>query len=276
MEAQCKSCGAPQTSRYCPECGEQRLTPKLRSVGYILRDLFKDITEVDGKVWLTLRKLLFSPGSIDRDFWEGRRKIYMRPITLFLLINVLFVMFSSLSDFYVNFYSQRDLQQYSQWVTPHLMSYIDSQGWDVKDFAAHYDQMVKVLARSLIILQVPIFALFVALICRKKGFFSGDFVTFSLNFHSLFLILFLVIGYPDLLIRAINNLEVLPFNIPYIKFTILQAGMLIYLFFAMRRLFGFSNWQTLWRLPFVVIAYFLSHIIYRFLQLIITTSMIEL
>ena len=100
---QCKSCGAEQTGRYCPECGEQRLNPELRSAGHIVKQLFTELTDLNGKFWLSLKTLISQPGKFDKDYSIGRRKIYIKPITLFLLINVVFVMFATLSDFFVNF-----------------------------------------------------------------------------------------------------------------------------------------------------------------------------
>lgn len=271
----CQSCGTELTDKYCPACGEQRISPELRSSGYLLKTFFTELTDLDSKLWLTLKNLLFRPGQIDYDYSIGRRKIYIKPITLFLLINVIFVMFSTLSDFFVNFYSQVHLQNYSQWTTPFLLDYVATTGLDEQQFGERYDQLVKVLARSLIILQVPFFAFFVAIICFKKGYFSGDYMTFSLVYHSWFLLLFIVIVYPDQAIAWVNQLEILPFTIPYTRRFLLWSVMLIYMALAMRKMFQFSWLDTLLRLPFLFVGFGLSHALYRFTQLVITTLLIE-
>lgn len=272
---QCKSCGAEQTSRYCPECGEQRLNPSLRSATYVVKELFRELTEVDGKLWRTLRTLIFTPGQIDKDYATGRRRIYIKPITLFLIINVIFVMFATLSDFFVNYYSQRDWQPYSELTKPWLVDYVAQTGWTEKEFAERYDQLVKVLARSLIIIQVPFFALLMGILCYRRSLFSGDYLTFALSYHSWVLILFLIAEYTDKAADYINQTEVLPIKLTGILFYILFLGKIIYLSLAMRRMFDFSWINVIWRLPFAVAAYYVAHGVYRFIQLIITTSLIE-
>lgn len=271
----CKSCDAEQTGKYCSACGEVKLTPELRTVTHILRDLVKELTDLDSKLWLTLRTLLSNPGKVDYDYSVGRRRIYIKPITLFLLINICYMMFASLSDFYVNFFSQRDLQVYSGWIKPYLIEYIANSGLSEAEFVSRYDQLVKALARSLIIIQVPFFALFITALCYKKELFSGDYFIFSLNFHSCVLILFIVAGYPDYLIYWINDSKILPFNLPYTQWLFLFGGKLLYILFALKMMFKFTWLQTLWRLPIVIVLYGISHMIYRFIQLLITISLMD-
>ena len=197
MSEICKSCGALQTSRYCPECGEERLSPELRSAGYLVKQLFTELTDLNGKFLTTLKTLILKPGLVDRDYADGRRKIYIKPVTLFLLINVFYLMFATLSDFFINFSSQLNLQIYSDLVKPLLLDYVKDTGWTVNEFRERYNQLVKVLARSLIIIQVPFFALFIGVICYQRRHFSGDYLTFSLNFHSMLLIISLSAEYID-------------------------------------------------------------------------------
>lgn len=274
-ETCCKSCHATQTGKYCPECGEVKLSPELRSFRYILKDLATEISDVDGKLWRTLRTLLFHPGQIDYDYSIGRRRIYIKPVTLFLLINVGYVMFATLTDFFVSFYDQLSLQGYSSLVKPYVMNYIEQSGIGYAEFAERYNQLVKVLARSLIIIQVPFFALFMALICYKRDLYSGDYLTFALNYHSWILILFVVGVYPDQFIRWFNQLGILPIGLPYIQWWIIFGGKILYASFAMKTMFQFNWLNVLWRVPLVIVAYYISHTIYRFIQLLITVSLIE-
>lgn len=271
----CQSCGAEQSGNYCTVCGEERLTPKLRSSSYLMKSFFTELTDIDGKFWFTTKNLILHPGQIDYDYSIGRRNIYIKPVTLFLMINVLFVMLSSLTDFYIKFSAQIELQAYSTIIRPHVLDYVASTGLALNEFSQQYDQLVKLLARSLIIIQVPIFAIFLALICYRKNYYFGDYITFSLNYHSWFLLLMIVIIYPDYPIRWINETELLPFKIPSIWRYLLTGAVLIYFSIAIQRMFRFSWLQTLLRVPFVLVAFFASHFLYRFSQLFITISLMD-
>lgn len=261
--------------QYCNQCGEQRVSAELRSVKYILRDLFTEFTSVDGKLWKTLRTLFFKPGQLDYDYHIGKRINYIKPITLFLLFNVLFVMFSPITDFYLSFYDQLDHQTYSSFTKPLVLEYIAEQQASVKSYAQAYNQLVPVLARSLIILQVPVFAFLVSLICWQKNKFSGDYLIFGFNYNSWLLVWIVFLQIPAYAIGFFGEL-IFDKDASFPVFAILlPAGLLTYLWFSAKKLFQFSFWQILWRMPLLTGAVLLSHLSFRFFQMVITLALIK-
>ena len=109
----CVSCGAEVSGKFCSHCGEQQLDPELRSLSHMAKDLVEDLTSVDGKLKVTLQNLLLRPGQLDYNYHIGKRNPYLKLITLFLLINVFFVSFAPITDFYLTFYDQLNAQFYS-------------------------------------------------------------------------------------------------------------------------------------------------------------------
>ena len=49
-----------------------------------------EFISLDGRLWLTLWTLLRYPGRLARDYFDGRGARYMRPLNLFLLLNLVF------------------------------------------------------------------------------------------------------------------------------------------------------------------------------------------
>ena len=80
----CPNCGEPAASPFCPTCGESQ-TPPLLSVGAWLRETASELLAVDGRVFRTLRALLFSPGTLDQEWARGRRRPYLGPTRLYLI-----------------------------------------------------------------------------------------------------------------------------------------------------------------------------------------------
>ena len=78
----------------------------------------------------------------------------------------------------------------------------------------------------------------------------------------------IIVSYPLSLIIA--DLQIWP---AYLLF--LSIGVFIYITVASRFMFKLSWIAALWRLPLLVTAFFISHIIYRLLQLTITVLLIE-
>ena len=60
-----------------------------------------------------------------------------------------------------------------------------------------------------------------------------------------------------------------------IYLNLVKIGVVGYLIFAVRRLFSMNWIEILIRMVFLIIAYRVSHTVFRFLQLIITSSMVE-
>ena len=272
----CVNCQTERVGEYCQNCGEQKLTPELRSVSYIISHIISDLTSLDGKVWKTALTVMTRPGQLEKDFSVGRRVGYMKPITLFFLFNVLFVMFSTGTDFYVSFYDQLHHQPfYSKWLEPHALSYIASQNIELVTFAAYYDQLVKALARSMIILQVPFFTVFVSLIFYNKKYYAGDYFTYSLNAHGWLLIWMLLLQGLSGLISFFVQAHYPDFSPTVILFPLIIGGFSLYFLMAARRMFDLSWWQCIWRLPILFSAFLISHMIFRFLQFFITSALVN-
>ena len=85
----CADCGTPATGNYCPHCGQETRieTPTIR---HFLHELADQYIAVEGKLGRTLRVLLTKPGQLTRDYVEGRRQRYVRPLKLYLTVSVVF------------------------------------------------------------------------------------------------------------------------------------------------------------------------------------------
>ena len=272
----CANCQAEMFGEYCAKCGEQRVTPELRSMRYIVGNIIADLTTLDSKVWKTTLTVLLRPGKLEKDFSLGRRIDYMKPITLFFLINVLFVMFSEASDFYVNFYSQINYQPgYSKILKPFVLEYIANKDIELSKFAEYYDQLVKALARSVIILQVPFFALFSSLIFLRKNYYAGDYFTYSLNAHGWYLMVTLILQATMSAIELLIQLSDVSYDLTPFAFYGVLLMFFPYLALASKRMFDLTWLQTLWRLPLLFIAFALSHQLFRLVQFLITMALVE-
>jgi uncharacterized protein DUF3667 len=83
----CRNCGAPAGDLYCPTCG-QETTLALPTVRSMLRDAAGRYVALDGRMWRTLFPLLFRPGFLTREYLVGRRRRYIRPARLFLVLSI--------------------------------------------------------------------------------------------------------------------------------------------------------------------------------------------
>jgi hypothetical protein len=85
----CRNCGTPLSGQYCSRCG-QRARSRLISIWELVRDAIGDLFELDSRLWQTLIPLVFSPGSLTRDYLTGRRARFMPPFRTYLVLSVVF------------------------------------------------------------------------------------------------------------------------------------------------------------------------------------------
>lgn len=89
IEGSCPNCGTALAGRYCSTCGQRavHLRPALHD---LLHEVFHEFAHVDSKIIRTLGLLLFRPGLLTREFFEGKRARSVTPLRLYLLTSVLF------------------------------------------------------------------------------------------------------------------------------------------------------------------------------------------
>jgi hypothetical protein len=91
-DGSCRNCGAPLAGDYCAGCGQRVRELRLADVA---GEALEDVTDLDSRLWRTLKGLLFRPGSVTADYINGRRARYVPPIRLYLVVSfAVFLVFS--------------------------------------------------------------------------------------------------------------------------------------------------------------------------------------
>lgn len=88
----CLNCGTQVAGRFCQQCGQENLEVK-ESFLQLVRHFIEDVTHFDGKLWKTVKLLLFKPGSLTKLYMEGKRASYIHPIRMYLFVSAVFFLF---------------------------------------------------------------------------------------------------------------------------------------------------------------------------------------
>jgi hypothetical protein len=91
-EKNCLNCGTSVTGRYCQHCGQENVEVK-ESFGHLIMHFVEDITHFDGKLWVTLKLLLFKPAKLTQHYMDGKRATYIHPIRMYLFVSAVFFFF---------------------------------------------------------------------------------------------------------------------------------------------------------------------------------------
>jgi Protein of unknown function (DUF3667) len=81
----CRNCGAHTTGHYCANCGQETRIA-LPTFGTFMREAAGRYVALDGRLWRTLFALVARPGFLTLEYFSGRRRRYIRPARLFLVL----------------------------------------------------------------------------------------------------------------------------------------------------------------------------------------------
>ena len=92
--AACASCGhALAGESYCSRCGEEVLDARKLALRYFLtHSVLHELVNVDGKIWRTLKLLLFRPGFLAIEYAAGRRRPYVGPVRVLIVAIIAYVL----------------------------------------------------------------------------------------------------------------------------------------------------------------------------------------
>ena len=282
--AHCHNCDTLLTGSYCAHCGQadHPLDPRLHDLAH---ELMHEFLHLDGKILTTLKSLIFYPGRLSAEFLAGKRARYIGPVRLYLTMSVLFFLLLA-HDFKPDHAanakpaepgasaSQSDKAEHSSDVQINIDTQkIDTQKTDAQNPAAnpavqekkkHWAQKIEKIARKAaanpeefehelrancshaMFVLVPIFALLLQLVYRNRRHHYPSYVYFSLHYHAFVFLLFSIS-----MLAGLLKIEVLD----TLMFWVVFLGAPLYLYLAMRRVFGGTRKHTLWRLLVLSCAY---------------------
>jgi uncharacterized protein DUF3667 len=217
--ASCSNCGAGLVGQFCHACGQKRFVESDRRLGHLLHQFVASATDLDGRVWRTVRALLFRPGLLSREYFEGRRARWISPVSLFLAVSVVYFLAplhggdltlqflqqvpgeiralskrsdENLSDAQLAGAGQAHSRFTTAWIEQRVhdrdaaarQASNGSRGYTYQDLRSAYDAKADDVSKALVILHVP-FAAFALMIIfwRQRRYFAEHFV-FALHFFA--------------------------------------------------------------------------------------------
>lgn len=210
----CATCGRPLTGPYCARCGEKRFRAADYTLRHFLGHLLEALTHVDGKIFLTLRSLLTRPGRLTTDYLQGKRKPYIPPLQLFLIANLIFFLLHPLigsntltTDLNTQLHYTWHHATAESLVTPRLAL----RQVPVEAYAATFDPAATTLAKSLVILLVPVFSLAVLLVHGRPPRPYAVHLVYALHFGAFWLLLICAtLAVTNLTVRVLRTVDVFP------------------------------------------------------------------
>ena len=278
----CPSCSTETLGRFCSHCGEKEVSGEDYSIRHYLEELLLAFTLLESKVLRSIWLVVSRPGYLSSEHFQGRRIRYVKPIQLFILMNVVY--YFSLTQFEATTFTTPLATQlhmnnyYPGFANLQVDEKLQREKVTYQALETKYNQRTSVLSKTLIFLLIPIFALlFYALFFKKRKYLVQHAVVathfWAFNLMLLGVILPLV---SVLLIRLCQGLSISAALVTHdgVVSAVLQVCLAAYLFLMLRRAYAASGWYC--AVAALAIGWSFFHIVwlYRFFLFNLTLSVV--
>ena len=180
-EHTCKTCGNVFTGIYCNHCGEKVIEPKDRSFKSFIGNFLTAITLADNRFLKTLWLTIKNPGFLSKEYANGRRVNYLRPLQMFFVLNLIYFLFPTLQLFNARLQTQMYYLFHSPIARALVNQRLTDEHLSFSGFELIYNQQTTVLGKLLIVVFVWLASLPLSLIFRKKNRYFTDHVALSVE-----------------------------------------------------------------------------------------------
>ena len=195
--AACENCGTALQGRFCHACG-QPAEPPTASVRAFVRQAAADITSLDSRILRTLGLLLARPGRLTREYLEGRRIRYTKPLQLYLGAAAAFFFVNAYRPF-LNFdpstgvvTSSLSAAGVSARLDAEARAALSAQGVSLEVFGERFESAVTGYLPALLVGLVLIFGLMLRLFFPRQRRGVVEHAVFSLHWSAFYLLLMIV------------------------------------------------------------------------------------
>ena len=170
-ETTCISCGHSFTGKFCNNCGEKVYSAKDKSIKHLLEEMFHFVTHFEGKFFTTARAMFTSPGLLSKDYCEGKRIKYYKPVSLFFLLVVVYLLLPFPRGLNLPLDYVKKIND--GFVEGTIKAKQEKKGITYEELKVKYEKKSEFVSKFLLIIIIPIGALFLKLLFfRRHTFFS--------------------------------------------------------------------------------------------------------
>jgi hypothetical protein len=164
----CPTCREERVTRFCGRCGEKRLDHDDLTITGLVGHAVESLTNVDGRVFRSVRDLVIRPGALTAAYMRGQRRPYFPPFQLFLVTNVLFFVLQSALGFqvlsndlgsHIGTWKGSGSQFYAAIARPIAERRLAATGRTIEQYTDVFNHAVRVNAKALVVAMVPLVAL---------------------------------------------------------------------------------------------------------------------
>lgn len=259
----CKNCGFRFVGRYCNSCGQKHHEQADKGIRSIIAEAFHFMTHFEGTFFTTFRTILLRPGRMSVDYCYGRRKRYYKPISFFLLLILLYLLFPIAEGLNMRLEYYKGMDFFGDALAQMIQNKAAALGISETVLGEIFRAKSAKISKILLLLLLPLTAMVLYLLHFRSQRPAFDYLILATEINNFF-VLFLFLLLPPMLVVIAGLLQL---QIEESLFNaIMFVPLLLYIIKVQRTFFRDKwIWAILKSLLFFVGYYFCSQIIYKLL-----------
>jgi hypothetical protein len=269
----CKSCERQFSGNYCNNCGEKVIDQDDRKLKHYLGEFINALTFADSKFWRTIRSILIHPGRFSKHFIEGKRKAYMKPISVFFLANLLYFLFPLFNTFNTPLQTQINADSFihSTLAEEMVLREIANRDVSIDDYTLLYNAKTLELSKLLLILiAIGMSCFFMVIHMPKKRLFVDH---LTINLELMTFVLLFAVQVQGLFLLVLRKYIPRLGNELVSEFMISGIVILLLFYFmyrAERTFYQFERWRSILNALLSIVCFVIILYVYRAILFFIT------
>ena len=270
----CKNCGNTFIGKYCNNCGEKVYSAKDKSLLNLFSEGFHFITHFEGTLFTTLKAILFKPGKLSLDFCNGERKKYYKPLSFFLLIVILYLIFPFFEGLNMKLHFHENNDLYGNYASGKIQEVMAKKNISFPELELAFHKVSEKASKFLLFIIIPFLAIVSWIFGFKKRKLYYDHFIFSTEL-SIFYVLWGYLIFPLIILVLTYFVKLEPNFNENIVGLIIMTVFAIYTFIASKRFFNFN---IIYNLFYTLIITFMINaiiiFIYKFILFVIGINLV--
>jgi hypothetical protein len=265
----CTNCGNQFIGKFCNQCGEKVYSLHDKKIIHFIEEGFHFITHFEGTLFTTIKTIFSKPGQLSKDYCNGIRKKYFKPIPLYLLLVILYLLFPILEGLNMQLKYYPNQMYYGSYAETTIVSKLQETGYTKEALANAFHQKSEKASKFLLLSLIPFTALFFYAFTFWRRTYFFDQMVFAAEINAFYLMWgFLIL---PLLLGVFNKTYFL-FTHQYLPLSdalvggFIYFGTTIFCVKAFKEFYRFVWWQSLLLLVLFYFAHtFIVYSLYKFL-----------
>jgi hypothetical protein len=275
----CKACGNGFNGKYCNQCGEKVYSDADKSVLHLVEEGFHFITHFEGTFFTTIRYIFTRPGKLSELYCEGIRKSLFKPLSLFFLLILIYLLFPVFEGLNMRLYYHTHNNFYSGYAMQKATALAQQYQWTDAELTEAFRHKSEKVSKFLLLVLLPLTALFFWAFTYKRRRYFFDQMVYATEINSMYLIFgFLLLPILLYLSEAIYKLftgAYFPVNDNIIS-PIIATWLIAYAALGIKRFYKVTTPKAIGlALVFYIAHYIIVQMIYKFLLFAITASLLS-